>query len=407
MRALIDASTANMGGARTHLRHLVRYLPEAVESHDTIILLVPKGLTKDLQAWLAPHNEQSFRFQEQIQIHELSSGSLFQQLDNRVRVIPQLARTYQADVLFSTTGYGSWNRSCPEVLHLPNAGYFCPIYERRARKIRSNNAKLYFRRALSLLSIKNTDFLLFLSESLERDVERYLSLEDKRSAVLHYGVDQELFGGKVPLTPPAMAGEIQRWKGEGYRILLHVSTYALQKNVETFLESIPRLLQKGHKLKWVTTLSRDKTSEKAAFDQFMQRVQELGLSDVYVSTGYLQHSELAWLYQNSDAFVFPSHTESFGQPLVEAMAAGLPVVASDRPVHHELGGEIFTYFKTFDAHDCARAVGEVLDTQSPSREWLERSQQRAALFSWPSYVRRVVELLRDVAQHSVSSQGVM
>lgn len=403
MRVLMDASTANMGGARTHLRHLLQSLPHEASPDDSFVILVPHGASAPLQLLLREHTTTSFRLQEQIQLLEIPRfrGGLLQQFEARTRVIPEIALSVKADVLFSSTGYGVWNRPCPELLHLPNAGYFCPLYEQRALALRAKNTKLYFRRVLSLLSIRHTDFVMFLSESLKCDVERHLSLRHKRSAVVHYGVDTSVFS-QASETPPTLAPQIKAWKEQGYQILLHVSSYALQKNMEVVLEALPVLQTMGHKVKWVTTLSREKTGEKELYDRFLKRTEELGLSEVIVSSGYLEHRELAWLYNNADAFVFPSHTESFGQPLVEAMAASLPVVASDRPVHHELGSDAFCYFDTFDALSCAQALHRVLSDPMLVERMKQRSTQRSRLFSWRMYTRRLLELLHEVASKPTS-----
>jgi len=396
MRILIDASTANMGGARNYLRHLLRELPH-VAPHDHFALIIPEDIQDILLDDLHQAIQQTSATSGMVCFYPCPAygAGLLAQLRLRLQWIPQVARRFRADILFSSTGFGTWNSPCPEVLLVRNAAYFCPIYEEQARRFGQNNLNLYIRRCLSTLSIQAAHTVLFPSESIRREVLLHTSLAQKPTHVLHYGVDLSAFSIHDP-PQPAIADKIQRWKDQGYKLLLHVSSYATHKNIEVVLEALPAVLRAGHKIKWLTTLSREKTGDKPQYDAFFQRAQSLGLCEIIESSGHLRHEELIWLYRHADLFVFPSYTESFGQPLIEAMAAGLPIVASDRPVHRELGGDAVLYFDTFDPEDCARQILHALASQGATTDWRARSKQQAARYAWRAYARQLVDLLHSV-----------
>jgi glycosyltransferase involved in cell wall biosynthesis len=91
--------------------------------------------------------------------------------------------------------------------------------------------------------------------------------------------------------------------------------------------------------------------------------------------------ELRLAYGGAAAFVFPSLEEGFGLPLLEAMGAGAPVIASDIEVFHEVAGEAAAYFDPHDAEALARALADSLE-EGYRRKWQPRGFKRRGQFSW-------------------------
>jgi glycosyltransferase involved in cell wall biosynthesis len=113
--------------------------------------------------------------------------------------------------------------------------------------------------------------------------------------------------------------------------------------------------------------------------------------------GVLRYEQIWQAYHQADVFVFPSLCESFGHPLVEAMAAGLPVVASDIAVHREICGDAAHYFPARDAGALAARLA-ALAADANQRAALSRcGASRVRNFLWEDHVQRLLALLRDLS----------
>lgn len=113
--------------------------------------------------------------------------------------------------------------------------------------------------------------------------------------------------------------------------------------------------------------------------------------------GLVPASELADLYRRAGALVFPTRYEGFGLPVLEALAHGCPVAASDLPALREVGGDLVEWFDPDDPVDIARAVLEVLeqgDADTARARTTADRVERAAAFSWARSAAQHVDVYR-------------
>ena len=141
-----------------------------------------------------------------------------------------------------------------------------------------------------------------------------------------------------------------------------------------------------------------------------QRVQarELGVLDAIVVLPFMDRATLAAVYRRAALTLLPSEREGFGLPLVESLAGGTPMVATDIPVLREIGGTAVTYAPLGDIAQWRDAVVNLLAEreQSPER-WRVRKIAgvvRAAEFSWSHYASRVVEIYCVIASRPILSR---
>tara|TARA_Y100001934_G_C12387137_1_gene797181 strand:+ start:22733 stop:23866 length:1134 start_codon:yes stop_codon:yes gene_type:complete len=131
-------------------------------------------------------------------------------------------------------------------------------------------------------------------------------------------------------------------------------------------------------------------------EAFKAKVQELGLSDRVQLLGHITNEERHWLYQNMIAFVFPSKTEGFGLPIIEAMAYTKPVFCSKLTSLPEVGGHYPYYWDTFNAEQMAQTVKYGLEHFQQKPEHGTAAQQHAATFNWDRSAQDYLELYEKI-----------
>jgi len=126
-------------------------------------------------------------------------------------------------------------------------------------------------------------------------------------------------------------------------------------------------------------------------DDVARTVGELGIADHLVFTGYVSDAELAWLYANCHAFLYPSLFEGFGLPVLEAMSLGAAVICSDATSLPEVAGEAALMVDPLDVAGLARAMAKLADDAALREALRQKSLARAGCFSWD----RTAQVVRD------------
>ncbi|MBV8451888.1 MAG: glycosyltransferase, partial [Deltaproteobacteria bacterium] len=128
--------------------------------------------------------------------------------------------------------------------------------------------------------------------------------------------------------------------------------------------------------------------------------QALGVRGAIVELPFLPSQTLAAVYRRAAAVLCPSEAEGFGLPLLESMACGTPVIASDLKALREVGAGAAQYAAVGDLRQWTTAVLGLLGERHGNRELLARRRQacmaRAKNFSWRKNAARTVELYRDL-----------
>lgn len=124
-------------------------------------------------------------------------------------------------------------------------------------------------------------------------------------------------------------------------------------------------------------------------------LQERGLSQNFLFLGFVPDDELAVLYRNALALVYPSRYEGFGLPLLEAMASECPVICSDASCFPEVAGDAAFYFDPCSVDSLAEAITRAL--RSDRTKTIEQGLGNVARFSWEKSVRALLDLYESLA----------
>jgi glycosyltransferase involved in cell wall biosynthesis len=127
-------------------------------------------------------------------------------------------------------------------------------------------------------------------------------------------------------------------------------------------------------------------------------VKRQGLHEQVEFLGQVSPDELAGLYRRCAVFVFPSSVETFGNPLVEAMASGAPIASSNSAAMPEVVGDAALFFDPADVGGMAATLDRLLEDAELRRELGARALANSGDFSWPKTAARTLDVLKEAAQ---------
>ena len=132
-------------------------------------------------------------------------------------------------------------------------------------------------------------------------------------------------------------------------------------------------------------------------EEIKSQIENLNCRNSVRVLGYVPDEDLAGLFCGASAYVFPSQYEGFGIPALEAMAANIPLIASDIPALREVAGDaaLFAHPGTTQAwSDAMRKI--VDDRESAGADLIQRGSERLLEYSWEKTARRTWEVLRSI-----------
>lgn len=173
--------------------------------------------------------------------------------------------------------------------------------------------------------------------------------------------------------------------------LLYVGSLYPHKNVETLVKAL-KILITNNQLPMTLTVVCGRSFFWKRFKKFIENE---NAQDFVKLVGYVPDEDLAVLYKNSEAFIFPTLSEGFGLPGLEAMAAGTPVVCSDIPVLREVYGDAALYFNPKNANDIASKIMQIYSNKTLRSNLMAKGKERAKYYSWRKMAEETLKVYNE------------
>ncbi len=235
----------------------------------------------------------------------------------------------------------------------------------------------YYQKKLPLI-----DHLIAISQHVKDDAVNTLAVPPDKITVIPLGIDTHQFypdrgHGTYSGRPPYM---------------LYVGSRDPNKNVARVLEAFEMV---AHEVEDIHLAIAGRWNPQ---DQIWlkQRVQGVVKNRVDF-LGFVADSDMASLYSNAEVFLFPSLAEGFGFPIVEAMACGTPVVASNRPPFPEVAGDAALLVDPLDASLLATTLVRLLESRDLMQTLVARGLSQSHKYRWERVAERTVQLYRSLA----------
>ena len=194
----------------------------------------------------------------------------------------------------------------------------------------------------------------------------------------------------TPLGVDSLATTAKTYPGIEGDFLLYVGNFYPHKNIGQLLKAFVLIREQQPELKLVIVGKADYFQE-----QLRLLSEEIGLGDSVVWGGYVPDAQLEWLYEHAMALVFPSLSEGFGLPALEAMAAGTPVISSNATCLPEVCGEAAEYFDPTDIDEISQVVLKTIGDKARLKELKLAGAKRIQDFSWKKMAEETVAIYED------------
>ena len=176
----------------------------------------------------------------------------------------------------------------------------------------------------------------------------------------------------------------------GMKFIMYIGRPTPHKNLERLIEAFVLLQKNSPDLKLVLAGKKD-----ANYQRIEQGVARRGIENV-IFTDFVSEGQLRWLYENCQAYVFPSLSEGFGLPGLEAMIHGAPVVSSNATCLPEIYGDAAHYFDPLDVNAMSKAIDEVLTDPALRKQLTDNGKQRTALYSWQHMAEQTLAVYNSI-----------
>ena len=220
---------------------------------------------------------------------------------------------------------------------------------------------------------QNSDLIIAVSQFTAEQVSSLLGFDRSRIRVIPHGV-----------SPPSPHLQRKREK-----LILSVGSLQVRKNAIRLVEAFERV--PGD---WQLILAGAQTGYLAG--PILERIRNSECSERIKVTGYAWPAELQTLYSRASIFAFPSLDEGFGIPVLEAMAHGVPVIASKRPALLEVAGDAALFVDPQSAGDLEWALERLIFDADLREEYSQRGRERAKLYPWERAVTATYQVYREL-----------
>ena len=357
-KIVFDARELRTSSGR-YVERLLYYLQEIDESHTYDVLLKPK----DVDGWspsnpnftkiAAPHKE--FTFDEQL-------GYLRQIKGLKPDLVhfpfPQQPILFRGPVL--TT-----------IHDLTTLRYDNPDKNKLVFKIKQQVYKYVIKRAAH-----KSRHILTGSEYVKHDIVAFTGVDPEKITVTYEAAD--------PITDPSetVEGLVNK------QFIMYIGRPTPHKNLDRLIEAFVSLQAQHPELVLALAGKKD-----ANYRRIEDSVIKKGITNI-VFTDFVSEGQLRWLYENCAAYVFPSLSEGFGLPGLEAMMHGAPVVSSNATCLPEIYGDAVEYFYPLNAEEMSAAINKVLTDDNLRQALINKGKNQVALYSWKRMAEQTLEVYK-------------
>lgn len=364
----------------TYTKNLIYYLQNQINSEHVFHIWIPEDFPAESNNNVILHKTEATYYSKLKRLYH-----------DQFTLKNELIK-YDIDVLFSSANYGIFNPPCPQILLIRNKLYYDDYYDKYVYSNFNIRKKIIFnlRKIHIYYSAINSDLLMFPSDSIKNSFMKRYNF-DAKTKVNHYGTNLQKFKFKTNNSTDKL-----------FKKFLYVSAYYTHKNPEIISKAL-YILNKNNddEIKYNCKITMEIKDDK----NIDNSVKEELINNPYINLGRVEYEKIASVYNNADLFIFPSFCESFGHPLIEAMASGLPIIAADTEINREICDNAAVYFNPFDEKDLANKILKLKKNIDFRNELIKNGKTQIKKYKWEFHVNKLLNIIEELYRTSNVNEG--
>jgi glycosyltransferase involved in cell wall biosynthesis len=309
-------------------------------------------------------------------------------------LLPAEAKRHNVDLLHCTSNTAPLSLNIPLVLTLHDIIYLeqWNFTKGSAYQITGN----LYRRWNVPSAVRRSSSIITVSDFEREKIKKHFNLSDETITTIHNGVGTHFTD---EINSSTLNGIQSKYNLPDLFIFFLGNTDP-KKNVINVLKAMSILRAAGNLDFHLVMVDID----RQYLSSILHQVGDASLESHIRFTGYVPNHELPAIYSLATIFLYPSLRESFGIPILEAMACGTPVITSNTSSMPEVAGDAAIYVDPFSADDIAEKIRALMDSETNRNALALRGKKRSSLFSWKENATKTLQLYERVGERDERSR---
>lgn len=239
-------------------------------------------------------------------------------------------------------------------------------------------------------ALKHADQVITVSNFSKKEITEIYRVREDKIKVVYNGYDKNLYrkiDNQEEINKVISKYDIRR------PYIFYVGRLEKKKNTSTLVNAFAIMREEYKDIKDKLVLIG---SASFGFDEVKYVIGEFNLDDEVIITGWVPEEDMPFIYNGASAMILPSFYEGFGIPLLQAMACGTPIVASNAASIPEVADKAALYFNPNDKSEMAQAMAKIILDNDLRDNLIEKGFKRVKYFSIEKCARETLEVLESV-----------
>jgi len=303
-------------------------------------------------------------------------------------LLPSAVRKAGCEIMHCTANTAPFFTSIPLVLTLHDI-----IYMEKLSLFRKGFSKYQqfgniYRRMIVPGVVKKCRKIITVSEFEKQRISAFFNIDESRITTIYNGVSSHF----APVTDTAVLSRLKTDYKLPERFAFFLGNTDPKKNTIGVLKALSLFNKKSTEKLHLVMLD----FESNALNKLISEVGDESLHDYIILTGYINNSELPGIYSLCSLFLYPSLRESFGIPMLEAMACGAPVISSNTSSMPEIGGNAALFIDPFKPEQITDAMFKLFSDPLLRSNLVAAGFEQSKKFTWRNMALKVLDVYNEI-----------